>query len=309
MVTLKTFVFLCSVGFAMVSPRFSYAQTAPSEKVLTGSKELPLELSLLVESLQKNNPDMLAKILPSVLKIDQYARVLSKEDVFMIGKVEIYKTLLKNYEGPSKISVDGASLKILRDALAKPKDNFITWFLLALLQDSKDLIANPSYKEYLLQKNNSMRIEKVEYRKLEKKSSLIQYWVSKIAPEAEDYPQGLRAILIPRMLEALKNIERSFYLLATQTPGAGVGEVLKNESELKFFSLKEAKPQPVLPKPSEKTVDDILAPTLGTSPAAPLSAQDLPKPTEENWLEDENVPSGLKNLPNPSNDANWLQDF
>ena len=118
--------------------------------------------------------------------------------------------------------------------------------------------------------------------------------------------------LAPRMIEAVRNIERSFYLLASQAPGITIGSPLKNESELKFFSIKTLQPKPAssATAPTDKSVEDILAPIVETPlPKAPTSPLDLPKPTQENWLQDDNAPSGLKNLPKPSNDADWLQDF
>lgn len=292
----------------------SYAQReSTTEKNISGTKDLPIELNLLIDSLQKESSDTYNKILPIVMNIDRYARPLSKEDIFLVGKVEIYKTLLKNYDSAIKQPVDGTSLKTIRDALAKTKDNFLRWFLQALLQDTKSLVSNPVYKELVLQKNNKLRTEKFEYRRLDKKASLLQYWIQKISPDAEDYPAGFKSELIPRMSEALNNIEKSFLLLSSQGTMLAPGEAVKEASAMKFFTVKEIKVRPTqsaTAKP-EKSVEDILAPLdpSPTSPASAAAAQDLPKPVQENWLEDENAPSELKNLPNPSNDADWLQDF
>ena len=89
---------------------------------------------------------------------------------------------------------------------------------------------------------------------------------------------------------------------ASMTPMA---QSLKSEDELKFFSVQNAVPvkteKPVAT--GQKSVEDILAPITDTAPL------DLPKPTQENWLEEENAPPALQNLPKPNNDADWLQDF
>jgi hypothetical protein len=75
---------------------------------------------------------------------------------------------------------------------------------------------------------------------------------------------------------------------------------------LKFFSLKEVKPVAQKPVKKEKTVDDILAPITDEG----KNEEDaLPEPSKEDWLNDDNAPTNLKNLPKPSNDADWLQDF
>lgn len=294
---LKTFLIL----FAVLAVTNSYAQ-----KTISGSKELPLEINLMVESLQRSDPASYNKILPVIKNIDKYARVMSKEDIFMVGKIEVYKTFLKNYAEANRQPVDGVSVAKLRSGIAKSNDNFITWFLNALLKDSVDLIANATYKEYLLQKNNNIRADKVEYRKLEKKAELLQFWISKVTPEAADYPDTLKNALLPKMIEALNNIQNSFYLMAKESSMTPVETKELGDNDLKFFSIKEIALSPLRPRnmPQEqKSVDDILAPVLNESP------MDLPVPTQENWLDDENTPPALQNLPKPSNDAEWLQDF
>ena len=288
---------------------FMCAQNAFAQKEITGSKEMPLEINLLVDSLQSSDPGMYDKILPVIMNIDLYARSMSKEDIFLIGKIEVYKTLLKNYDTPIKQPVEGPALNTLRTAIPKVKDNFIKWFLMALLKDAQDLIGNPKYKEFLLLKNSGASLEKIEYRKLEKKGELLQYWISKIAPDAQDFPVSLKDDLKPKMLETLKNIQNSFALMAKEASLSPVGAALTAESELKFFSIKVASGPATKAKPGvvkedgEKSVEDILSPIIDPS------GSDLPQPSQENWLEEENAPPALQNLPKPSNDADWLEDF
>lgn len=284
-----------------------YGQNSYAEKTVTGSKELPIEINLLLDYYQSHSPDEFKKILPVVMEIDLYARSISKEDIFIIGKTEVYKTLLKNYDAPIKQPVDGTTLAVLRQGITKTQDPFLKWFLQALLKDSRDLIENRLYKEFLLQKNNNIKLEKIEYRKLEKKGELLQYWVSKINPDAQDFPENLKAELNPKMLDALKNIQNSFKLLARESNLLPIAPALKNESELKFFAIKESTTAPAKPTvdaAEQKSVDDILAPITN-----PPSSADLPSPSQENWIEDENTPPELQNLPKPNNDADWLEDF
>lgn len=277
--------------------------SAYAEKTITGSKDLPLEINLLIDSLQATSPENYKKILPNIMNIDLYARSMSKEDIFLIGKIEVYKTLLKNYATPIKAPIDGATVATLRSAMKKTNDNFVKWFMQALLKDSLDLTGSPIYKEFLLQKNANVKNEKIEYRKLEKKAELIQFWVSKITPESLD---AFTNELTPKMLDALKNIQNSFYLMAKEASMTPLPASLTSEADLKFFAVKDVAPAKAPKAPvaaGQKSVEDILAPITDISPA------DLPKPTEENWLEDENTPPSLQNLPKPSNDAEWLQDF
>ena len=79
----------------------------------------------------------------------------------------------------------------------------------------------------------------------------------------------------------------------------------KSSNELKFFSIQSidsTKQESPLAN-DQKSVDDILAPITDIAPVV------LPKPTQENWVEEENAPSTLKNLPKPNNNADWLEDF
>lgn len=291
----------CFLLFAFFCNTNLYAQ-----KTITTTKEMPLEISLIINSLQKNAPSNFDHILPLVKVIDRYARSMSKEDIFLIGKIEVYKTFLKNQEAPIKQPIDGNTITTLRAAITKSNDRFVTWFLEALLKDSQDLINNPLYKEFLLQKNNNIKLEKIEYRKLEKKGELLQYWISKIALDSTDFPASLQTFLTPKMFDALKNIQNSFTLMATSTSMSPLAEEVKSDNDLKFFVVEEMVPnnQKTPPNPSEqKSVEEILAPITDTSP------KDLPSPTQENWLEDKNAPKEMQNLPKPSNDAEWLQDF
>lgn len=293
----KNYSYLILLVFAINCFGSAFAQ-----KTIVGSRELPLEINLLLASIQTKESENFEKILPLVMNIDQYARTMSKEDIFLIGKIEVYKTLLKNYAVANKTPVDGTTVSKLKSAIKISKDNFVKWFLQALLKDTIDLINNKVYKEFLLQKNSTAKVEKIEYRKLEKKAELIQFWVAKINSENQD---AIINDLAPKMIKALKNIQNSFYLMAKESSMSPMAQSLKNPNELKFFSVQNVsnvKKESTLAD-DQKTVDDILAPITDTTPII------LPKPTQENWVEEENAPATLQNLPKPNNNADWLEDF
>lgn len=274
-------------------------------KIIKGSKNLPVEFNLLLQSLQTNDPSSTERIRLSLFNIDRFAGALTREDVFLLGKIEIYRTFLK-LSGPTNNSpIDGGSLKTLRSSLSKTNDPFFKWILNSLIEDTRILLDSSLFKEYILQVNSNSP-DNVKYRRIIKKNQLLQKWIQQLYPEAEDFSERLKKLLLPRMEEALKNIENSYYLLAYQSQLNSLPEPIKDEKELKFFVLEVLTPakQPVEPLPSkEKSVEQILSPVTGGSP------DDLPEPSNENWLEDENSPPELKNLPKPSNDADWLQDF
>lgn len=295
--------------FILATSQFLFAQEneIPVTKKIQGSKELPLELNLLIESLQNITNEEQAsreKILPIIMNIDSYARALNKEDIFLVGKIEIYKTLLKTNDFSPKATIDGDSLKTLKEAIKKSNDPFITWFLEALLHDCESLISTATYKDYVLQKNNG-RLEKIEYRKIDRKVQLLYRWISKLNPDSPEFMDILRANLAPVMMESLKNIEESFFLMASSTGSESKPLLVKSPEELKFFTLKEIKKIKKAPK-KEKTVDDILAPITDETKSEEVV---LPEPSKEDWLNEDNAPLNLKNLPKPSDDSDWLQDF
>lgn len=271
---------------------------------IQGSKELPQELNLLLESLQ-GSASLNESQLNSIMHIDSYARILSKEDIFLIGKIEIYKTLLKPDAAYPKAVVDGFSLKTLKDALKNTKDPFVSWFLKALLNDCETLLATPAFKDYLLQKNAG-RLERLEARKIDKKVQLLYRWISKINPSSTDFEDNLKVDLLPVMAESLKNIEQSFFLMASETLFQPLAPLPTSVAGLKFFSAKAPKKKAAKTPPKEKTIDEILAPVTGEGVVAPKA---LPEPSSEDWLNEDDAPANLKNLPKPSDDADWLQDF
>lgn len=280
-----------------------FSQEKEPVVLIQGSKDLPAELNLIVESLQTEKNDV--AFMPTLFAIDSYARLLSKEDIFLIGKIEIYKTLLKSNTSYPTAVIDGDTVTSLREALKNTADPFIKWFLQALLNDCESLLANPNFKDYLLQRRQGT-LDRPELKKIHKKVQLIYRWTSKIGTDLSGFEPIIRAELVPVMIESLKCIEESFYLMAAGTSFSPLPPIVNAVSDLKFFSLKKTKkPTPKVQK-KEKSVDDILAPITDEGTAQPPA---LPEPSKEEWLNNENAPSNLKNLPKPSDDANWLQDF
>lgn len=286
---------------------FLIPNIAWSEKIISGSKALPKEFNLLLESLHLYSPEAIEKIRPQIFSIDYHARYFSSDDLLLLIKVEIYKTFLKSYEVPSKIPVDGKSIEVIKLAISKSQDNFMTWFLNALLKDTQDLINNPFYKEFLLQKDVNVKIQKVDYRKAQKKAELLQSWISKIYPNTDDFPDNLKTRLAPKLLESIANIDKSLSFIVRESySGIKITEP-KLDSELKFISFKDfVAPQLKSEKnpggliDDSKSVEDILAPVIGS----PL--ENLPAPVSDSWIIE---PEAEPNLPKPTNDAGWLEDF
>lgn len=290
---------------------FSYSNISFGQKNIAditrikGSKNLPIELNLLLQSLQSNDPTSTERLRVSLFNIDRFAQAITREDVFLLGKIEIYRTLLKLPGQTINTPVDGSSLKTLRTSLSKTNDPFFKWILNSLIEDTKILLDSSLFKEYVLQINTNSA-ENSKYRRIIKKNQLLQKWIQQLYPEAEDFTDRLRKLMLPKMEEALKNIENSYYLLAFQSQLKPLPAPVTDTKDLKFLAMEDVPPakQPVEPPSAkDKSVEEILNPVLGGTPT------DLPLPSNENWLEEENAPLELKNLPKPSNDADWLQDF
>lgn len=289
---------------------FLLPNIAWSEKVISGSKALPKEFNLILENLHFYSPGAVEKIRPQLFSIDYHARYFTSEDLLLLTKIEIYKTFLKSYETPSKIPVDGKSIEVIKMAISKSQDNFMTWFLNALLKDSQDLTNNPSYKEFLLQKDVNVKIQKIDYRKAQKKAELLQSWISKIYPNTEDFPDNFKARLAPKLLESIANIDKSLSFIVRESYFGIKTTEPKLDSELKFISFKDFVPQlksgkkPGSPEGDTKSVEAILAPVIGS----PL--ENLPTPVPDSWIEEQvTAPTAEPNLPKPANDAEWLEDF
>ncbi len=273
------------------------------QKIIIGSKSLPKEFNLLLGNYHLYSPETVEKIKPQLYSIDYSARSFSQEDLLLLIKIEIYKTFLKNYDSPVKTPVDGKTIEIISSALKKTNDNFMRWFLEALLKDSQELISNPSYKEFLLQKNVNVKVEKVEYRKVEKKAELLQFWISKLNPDSEEFPENFRQQLAIKMQESITNIQNSLQFMSRESAVKSKEAFPKNDMELKFFSFQDyvaPKSKPEAKNIEVKSVEDILAP-LVSEPVDENSGK-LPTPVKEDWTAD-------PNLPKPTNDAQWLEDF
>lgn len=301
------FIFIFS---AQLFAQADSASKETAEQKIGGSHDLPLELNLLLDSLQANNAEgkptrLSSSTVYSIMHIDSYARMMSKEDIFLLGKIEIYKTLLKTNEFFPRAAVSGNEIKILKAAIKNSSDPFIKWFLQALLQDCESLLSSAIFKEYLLQKNTG-HLEQLSMKKIDKKVQIIYRWVSKILVDSPDFQEPLKADLVPAMIEALKNIEESFFLMVSSTSFEAMPPIISKTADFKFFSHKKVKPMPIKTPAKEKSVEEILAPITDEGKAQAVT---LPEPSKEDWLSDEFAPANLKNLPKPSDDADWLQDF
>lgn len=283
-----------------------FHSTVFGAKHISGSADFPLELNLTLEAINEYIPEYYRRNADALLDLDVNAQLIKKEDVFLIGKIEVYKALLKNNTTPLKGIIDINSINKLNKIATKTKEPFFKWILSALINDINELINSKQYKEFLLIRNSD-NIQVNNYRRIEKKIELLQYWISIITPDSEENDIQIKKILAEKILNILKNVSSSFAFIVREsqiklTQVNREHKYIKIEEKQKKNSNIEKSIKPT--NIEEKSVEAILEPII-----SPNLNENLPKPSDENWVEDENAPEHLKNLPKPINDTEWLEDF
>ena len=152
-----------------------------------------------------------------------------------------------------------------------------------------------------------------ETKKLAKKLQLISKIYFKINPED---PDSLKVDLEHFYDECLNNIENNLYLIASETKYTKIPSFTPSsisDEKLTLFKISEIKLVPLSPKENQKSVEDILEDVPQTleeeAIKSPPNEHKLPTPVNEKWTDDKSSVIDVKNLPKPTNDADWLQDF
>lgn len=259
-----------SICFLLISLS---AHAAENNLMIRGTKNLPIELNLVLEGLQRNplSTEEFTALKEQTTRIESLAKGLTKEEVFFISKASFYKSLLINSKRQQKNYFDSTSLKNLSTAKQKTSDPFLKWFFSALEKDALTVSKLPLYLDYLTARN-MRRIDKIELRKIDRKVQLISWWIAKISPES---PELILKEINPLLQEILNKVEQSFYLLTSATRPSSTATA-KKDGPPTFFSIEEApkKEASVTPTP---TVNDII-----DSVKAPSVT--LPTPSSEDWL-------------------------
>lgn len=254
--------------------------------VIRGTKNLPVELTLVLEGLQKTPlmAEEFAVLKEQVTRIESYALKLAKEEIFFISKASFYKSLLISSKRKQKNYFDSTSLKNLSEAKQKTFDPFLKWFFSALEKDAQNVSKLPLYLDYLAARKMG-GIEKIELKKIDRKVQLISWWIAKISPES---PELILKEINPLLQEILNKIEQGFYLLTTMSKPP-LTAFDKKDGPLTFFSIEEApkKEARVTPMPSvNEIIDSVKAPVV--TPTATL-----PTPSGEDWLLGDEPPKAI----------------
>lgn len=271
-------IFIC---FLLIS--FS-TDAAENNLVIHGTKNLPIELNLVLEGLQRTplSPEEFMVLKEQITRIESLAKGLAKEEIFFISKASFYKSLLISSKRQQKNYFDGTSLKNLSAAKQKTSDPFLKWFFSALEKDAQTVSKLPLYLDYLAARKMG-RIDKIELRKIDRKVQLISWWIAKISPES---PELILKEINPLLQEILNKVEQSFYLLTSATKPPSTASA-KKDGPLTFFSIEKApkKEARETPMPSVNEIID--------SVKAPVVTPPLPTPSSEDWLLGDEPPASV----------------
>jgi hypothetical protein len=275
---------------------------AENNLVIQGTKNLPIEISVALDGLQ---PSPLAQedfntLKDQVTRLEELCAKLTKEEIFFIAKVEFYKAFLTAPSLTKKNYFDETVILNLTKAAAKTNDTFLEWFLNALIQDANSLTKLPLYREYIAARTLG-KIEKNDLKKIDRKVQIISSWMQQIPPEN---PEAVLKITGPLLRDILNRIELNFFLMATlsKTPAAVVAT--KNTS-LTYFSIGvAAKKEPKIVT-QQKSVEEIIDSVDGPA----IQSISLPKPSSEDWLENNDDSPRLKGQSEAQNAAELIEDI
>lgn len=225
-------------------------------------KELPVEFSYLIESLQlyplqdKERED-LSK---SIKKMDKFFTQMSKEEVYFILKSEIYKELLNKPRLTQQSKLyDKKILRKFLDTIDARIDNyhqFAKWIIFATYSDLKQIFDSPYFNTFIVEKKG-FGLKNPNAALIEKKLNLILPWYEDIINQS---PEEFHEMLKPMMIGILNIIEKKVgYLLDFSRFDKFK---LTEDENLKYFEIKmpvkqDAQKDPLLDLeiPAEKPVE------------------------------------------------------
>ena len=248
--------------------------------------KVPLELQHIITTLQTNELHSIhhQEINRLIPQIDSAFSSLDGEDVGLIVKSEIYRTLLK-HPPSSKRALNSLSPDMGRELLALSKrlsSPFISWLALAVHADLNKLLLSPrlpSFKKKI-QSSSSTQWSRTEAL-MKKKLSLLLPWHHYLTATPEN---RLEEKIYPLLLRCLREIHfksTRYASLASVRPPSRGGYFKK-----------------VIPEQKKDSLDSLLDPILKQKQAV-----ELPKPVDD-WVPKED--DYTQKLPIPTND--WLPE-
>lgn len=275
---MKTLFF--TLFIALVTP-----SVFAEEMWVTQKSKLPSEFTYLLEALQKTEFTANEKrsLSSTIKELDAEFSLMTKEEIFLIVKGEIYKSLLTYYRGSSDQSLEVDQRELLQKALQEkgPKLNaFALWLMIAIKTDVDSLLGHPDFAKIKLGAKNK------DLLRLKKKMTVITPWVQNfLSMEIDEFHNELRPVLWD-IFGRIENSARLFVLMGR------IDKKKTADSKLAFFSLKEVTGSDIFPE-----LDNWLKRQTAKKESAKENAGPEWKPKEENYV-------APKVLPKPIDD--WL---
>ena len=217
--------------------QLSYSLTATPAKIYISNQTLPIEISYLISSLQKNHStkNEKNKFANSISKLDQLFQKLNKEELFFIIKSESYKTILKikpEYQIKESFYQD-KSLKVF-DKYFKSEtiSSFSQWIVKSIYYDIKNIYNSSVFTTYMFRKKNNAVLTK-EYIVVDKKLKILLPWISYLGITQPNQFEEDMYKYMTKLFEKLL-IYSEQYLKFSQFDKLEISPLNKN---LRFFTL------------------------------------------------------------------------
>lgn len=262
------------------------ASSFAEEMWVTQKNKLPSEFAYLLEALQKTEFTANEKrSLSSTLKeLDAEFALMTKEEIFLVIKGEIYKSLLTYYRGSSDLSLEIGQRELLTKAIQEkgPKLNaFALWLMIAIKTDVDMLVGHPNFSKIKLGANNK------DLLRLKKKMTVIAPWVQNfLSMEVDEFHNELRPVLWDTF-SRIENSARLFVLMGR------IDKKKNPDAKLAFFVLKDVGSKDVFPElenwlrrealKKEEAKEDLSKEWKPQDPTY-VAPKVLPKPIDD-WLD------------------------
>ena len=251
-------------------------------------EKTPLEFQHIIAILQSTalysaHKQEIDSLIP---EIDRALSRLNNDDVDLIIKSEIYKTLLIDPPS-SRRPFHSLSPKMVTDLLQLSKkihSPFFSWLAFSIHLDMKSLIYSPLFPSFKDNIKSSQGQWSGQMALMKKKFALLLPWYDYLTTTKEE---RLTEKIYPLLLKCLRQIRfkstRYASLLPRHPPGSG--------NELKYF-------EKVLPNKPKNSIDSLLKPIVEAN-----KKTDLPVPVDD-WVPKKD--DYTQKLPLPTND--WLPE-
>lgn len=151
------------------------------------SEKVPLEIEFILNSIKWNklSKNESQKLKGYINGLDKSFQFLTKEQIFRISKIEIYKQILKMNKA-SKVKISEIVKSIPEKMTAKTKDenytysDFSKWLIQAISSDFEQILKDPNFYDYKTKMINKQKIVSKSLRTIDKKILLLVNWYKKI---------------------------------------------------------------------------------------------------------------------------------